>query len=185
MSALLAAVWSGVALADEGELVLGGRAIAEVWQDTNLATVYRSTGLGISGAFSWRPLDLLSLDGGVGVLRMTGEANQAIQLMPLSLDVCARAEREEMELFFGLGPALVPFVDEGVSVITGTKLGLDVQAGARFATDLINPSLSSTSPVQRADWEVTIGRRQHFGSADAARLDLSAWRLGVGMVVRL
>lgn len=184
MSALLLAVWSGVALADDSELLLGGRAIASVWQDPNLATVYRSASLGIEGGFSWRPHSLLSLDGDAGVVRMTGEAAQVIQLVPMSLSLCARAERERSELFFGLGPALVPFSDQGLEVITGTKLGLDVQAGVRIASDLINPSLSSTSPVQRADWEITMGRRQHL-TGDAPGLDLSSWRLGVGLVVRL
>jgi len=185
MLALIAVLWSGVALADDSELLLGGRALGEVWQDPSLATVYKSSGFGVAGSFSWRPHALLSLDGEVGFVRMTGEAEQSIQMVPMSLDICARAQREEMELFVGAGPALVPFTDQGLHMVTGTKMGLDVQAGVRFATDLVNPSLSSTSPVQRVDAEIFIGRRQHFAMGELARLDMSAWRMGLGLVVHL
>lgn len=183
MSVLVALVWSGVAQADDDELILGGRAIAEVWQDASLATVYKSTGIGAAGTFSWRPHAWLSLDGELGVVRMSGEEEQYIQMVPLAFDVAARIQREEMEMFVGLGPALVPFVDQGNTTVPGTKMGLDVRAGVRIATDLVNPSLSSTSPVQRADVEFIIGRRHHFSGDDG--LDLSAWRVGVGLVVRL
>jgi len=184
MTVLLAVMYSSVAQADDSTLLLGGRAVAEVWQDPNLATVYRSASLGVEGGFSWRPHSWLSLDGDAGVIRMTGEEEQAIELIPMSLGVYARSQREESELFFGVGAALVPFSDQGNAVITGSKLGLDVQMGVRLATDLINPSLSSTSPVQRADWEITVGRRQHM-TGEIPGLDLSAWRIGVGLVVRL
>ena len=185
MTVLLAVLLSGLARADDELLLLGGRAVVEVWQDASIATVYKSTGVGASGTFSIRPHPWISIDGELGLVRLSGEEEQSIQLVPLSLDLAARVDREDMELFFGVGPALVPFVDSGLTVITGTKLGLDVQAGARFATDFVNPSMSSTSPIQRVDAEFFIGRRQHFAQGQTERLDLSAWRVGAGLGVRL
>ena len=185
MTVLLAVMLSGLARAEDELLLLGGRAVAEVWQDASLATVYKTTGFGVSGTFSIRPHAWLSIDGELGLIRLSGKEEQAIQMVPLALDLSARVDRDDMELFFGVGPALVPFADSGLTVITGTKLGLDVQAGARFATDLVNPSMSSTSPVQRVDAEFFVGRRQHFSQGVTDRLDLSAWRVGAGLGVRL
>ena len=185
MTVLLAIMWAGLARADDELLLLGGRAVAEVWQDGSLATVYKPTGFGVSGTFSIRPHPWLSLDGELGLIRLSGEEAQEIQFVPMALDACARVNRDDLELFLGVGPALVPFTDSGLTVITGTKLGLDVQAGARLATDLVTPSMSSTSPVQRVDAEFFVGRRQHFSGGETERLDLSAWRVGAGLGVRL
>jgi len=169
----------------ETPILLGLRAVGEVWQDPNIATVYGGGRVAGSAVISWRPHNVWSIDAEAAMMRVGEDIGPSISLTPMSLSLCARRGSERTEVFAGGGVSIVPFLDKGESTISGTKLGADVKIGVRIATALVQPTLYPVSTVQGVDLEAFLGRRQHFANGVEDRLDLSAWRVGIGLVARI
>ena len=175
------------AAAETSVLLIGVRGVGEVWQDPFIAQVYKASRFSGSGVFSWRLRPKLSVEGEVGFFRLTGAAGQAMQMAPISMRAGYRTGTEDVELMVSAGPALVSWIDQSArkdSTIQGSKLGADLQLSALIATGFYDPPAYPAPTIERVDVELFIGRRHHF-HGDAAGLNMSAWRIGVGMVARL
>lgn len=185
--------------APDRDIILSLRGLGEIWQDPHISSLYRSSRFSGGLHLSWQFHNWLSADLEMSTLRMLNDDGSRLELSPLSLNAAARKEIGRAEVSAGLGPALVPFSEAGSnsSYTPGTKLGLDVRAGLRLATGLYDPPAYPASVIERVDLEIFVGRRQHFGPTSTqlpadlegyvgpGRLDLSAWRVGVGLGVRL
>lgn len=180
----------------EHDLLVGATGVAEVWSDAALATVYRTRAISGSVSATWQLHRFIEADVEVMYLRVFGESDQRFEMTPIALDAAAYKTFGSVELFGGLGPAIVPFTDQGVGTRTGTKLGLDTRVGMRIRTDLYDPPDYPPSPIERVEVEIFAGRRTHFGPTTSAitpgslpepagRIDLSAVRVGVGVRMRL
>lgn len=204
MLTFLHVLWLSTAAAQDAEapppasndLLLGIHGVAEVWSDAALATVYRSSAFTGSISASWQFHRFLEADVELMYFRTSGADGQRFEMTPITVDAAAYKTFGNVELYGGLGPALVPFSDQGVGLRTGTKLGMDTRVGIRVGTSLYDPPDYPPSPIERVDLEIFVGRRTHFGPTTtvvdpsltqeaAGRLDLSAVRAGIGFKVRL
>ncbi len=179
-------------------LILGARGMGEVWQDPQVAQVYRSSRFGGTGFATYGVWRFLSVSAEVGYHRMLGDAvsqgtggmmedGTVMELIPLSL--CAEATHKlgGVEVFGALGPAATHFSEMAPQQTTsGTKIGAVLMAGARIDTGLYEKSIrpDRQSRLRSVELEVLLGRRQHqiFGVGEG--LNLSAWRVGAGLLAR-
>ena len=112
----------------------------------------------------------------------------AVELMPVTFSVLARKETGGAELFAGAGLALAVFNERtDAGAVSGVKPGLDMKAGVRVHTHVIQPPIrpSGGRPVQGMDVELMLGRRQHHAFGLGSGFDFSAWRVGIGLTARL
>jgi hypothetical protein len=176
----------------------GFRGVGEIWQESALLLVHRSSRFGGTGFFNADLTRLLGLEVELGYNRMKGKAVQAgtstrtdefttLELVPISLDGTIRFMNERSELFLGVGAAFVNFNDRGPNgAISGVKMGIDSKIGIRIRTAFAQESLHPAARgVDRMDVELLLGRRQHQAFGMGQGLDLSAWRVGIGLVARL
>ena len=177
---------------------VGFRGVGEIWQESAVVMVHRSSRFGGTGFFSTGITSLLGAEVELGYNRMVGKAidpatNQrtdgqaTLELVPVSMNVTVRAEGRSSEVFAGFGPAFVAFNDRSpTNAISGMKLGLDMRLGIRIHTNFIQQSMRpGAGGFKRMDVELLLGRRQHQAFGVGSGLDLSAWRVGGGLVCRL
>lgn len=174
------------------------RGMGEMWADTSIARVHRSSRFAGTGAFATNLSRVFGMEFELGYSRMTnptyledsvedGSGQTSLELIPVSASFTMRAEGERSEVFFGVGGAMVGFNDTSpLNAISGTKIGADIRFGTRIKTNFIQESLYPVeSGLKRMDIELMMGRRQHRGFGMGEGLDLSAWRVGIGVAVRL
>ncbi len=184
-------------------LLLGARGVGEVWQDTYLVReLGRSSRFGGGGFISYRAWRFLSVDFEAGYHSLTGMAHTpetsqratadddqtSFELIPMALSVSASHRIDRVEVFGAVGCAITAFTHSSRNqTITGTKFGPAFQAGARFDTGLVQQSIrrDAKNVLQSVDLELVLGRRQHQPFGVGTGFDLSAWRVGVGLVARL
>jgi len=66
------------------------------------------------------------------------------------------------------------------------KIGVDMRMAVQIHTHFVQESIRpGARGAQRMDVEFLIGRRQHQPFGIGEGLDLSAWRIGLGLVGRL
>jgi len=172
--------------------------VGEIWQESAVVMVHRSSRFGGTGFFSTGLTPLIGMEFELGYNRMVGNAiepktNQktggqsSLELVPVSIDVTARVEGPSSEVFFGLGPAFVAFNDRSpTNAISGMKLGINMRMGIRIHTNFLQQSMRpGAGGFKRMDIELMLGRRQHQMFGIGSGLDLSAWRVGGGLVCRL
>ena len=177
---------------------VGFRGVGEIWQESAVVMVHRSSRFGGTGFFSTGITRLLGAEVELGYNRMVGKAidpatNQrtsgqaTLELVPVAMNVTARMEGRSSEVFAGVGPAFVAFNDRSpTNAISGMKLGLDMRLGIRIHTNFIQQSIRpGAGGFKRMDVELMLGRRQHQAFGIGSGLDLSAWRVGGGLVCRL
>ena len=177
---------------------VGFRGIGEVWQEAAIVMVHRSSRFGGTGFFSAGITELFGAEIEVGYNRMVGSAvdpsnNQqtghdaTLELVPVAMNGTVRMEGHSSDVSFGVGPAFVSFNDRSpTNAISGLKIGIDMRMAVQIHTNFIQESIRPGSTgMRRADIEVLIGRRQHQAFGVGEGLDLSAWRIGVGLVGRL
>ena len=177
---------------------VGFRGVGEVWQDAAIVMVHRSSRFGGTGFFSAGITPLFGMEVEIGYNRLVGSAvdpasnqqtgNQStLELVPIAMDGTIRMEGATSDLIFGVGPAFVSFNDRSpTNAISGMKLGIDMRMAVQIHTHFVQESIRpGARGTQRMDLEFLIGRRQHqlFGVGEG--LDLSAWRIGIGLVGRL
>jgi hypothetical protein len=180
------------------ESAVGFRGVGEIWQESAVVMVHRSSRFGGTGFFSTSVTEMLGLEFELGYNRMVGTAidpttNQrtggqaTLELVPVSMDATIRSEGPRSEVFFGVGPAFVAFNDRSpTNAISGMKLGLDMRLGVRIRTKFLQESIRpGAGGFKRMDVELMLGRRQHQLFGIGSGLDLSAWRVGGGLVCRL
>jgi hypothetical protein len=180
------------------ESMIGFLGVGEVWQDAAIARVHRSSRFAGTGFFAAGITQVFGVEVELGYSRMTNPAvdkesgqqtaeDTSFEMMPVALDLTMRIDTGRSEVFFGMGPAIVAFNDRSPSnAISGTKLGVDFRLGTRirtwFVQDTIRPGARG---VKRMDFELLLGRRQHHLMGVGEGLNLSAWRVGAGVVARL
>ncbi len=177
---------------------IGFRGVGEVWQESAILLVHRSSRFGGTGFFATGITPLFGIEMELGYNRMVGSAvnpennqqtgNQAtLELVPISMDGTIRFEAATSEVFFGTGPAFVSFNDRSpTDAVSGMKIGIDTKVGVRIHTHFIQKSMRyGARGMERMDVELLLGRRIHQPFGTGSGLDLSAWRVGVGLVGRL
>ena len=177
---------------------VGLRGVGEVWQETAIHLVHESSRFGAAGFFHTGLTPVFGLELELGYNQMKGKAvdpttneqtgnSATLELVPISMGATVRASGPTSELFFGAGPALVAFNDRSpTNAISGVKIGFDARLGVRVHTHFIQPSMRpGARGMRRMDVELMLGRRQHQAFGVGTGLDLSAWRIGVGLVGRL
>ena len=177
---------------------VGFRGVGEIWQESAVVMVHRSSRFGGTGFFSTGITPLFGAEVELGYNRMVGKAidpatNQqtsgqaTLELVPVAMNVTVRSEGRSSEVFAGFGPAFVAFNDRSpTNAISGMKLGLDMRLGIRIHTNFIQQSMRpGAGGFKRMDVELLLGRRQHQAFGFGSGLDLSAWRVGGGLVCRL
>ena len=177
---------------------VGFRGVGEVWQDAAIVMVHRSSRFGGTGFFSAGITPLFGMEIEIGYNRLVGSAvdpssneqtgNQStLELVPIAMDGTIRMEGSSSDLIFGVGPAFVSFNDRSpTNAISGMKLGIDMRMAVQIHTHFIQESIRpGARGMQRMDLEFLIGRRQHQAFGVGEGLDLSAWRIGLGLVGRL
>ncbi len=179
--------------AEQG-LVLSFRGVGEVWQDPSITAHYRSSRFAGAGFAGWFFLPSLGATLEAGYMRQDAAADRAgvaagsLELIPLTLGVQWRRVGEAVDIFAGGGAAFSVFNENTAARVTsGTKPGLDVNAGVRIHTNLLQPSMrpSGSPGVRGVDVELFAGRRQHHAFGLGSGFDLGAWRVGAGLAVRL
>ena len=180
-------------------LVVGVRGVGEIWQDSLLIRdMGRSSRFGGTGFVSYNAWRFLSVDLEAGYHRLTGmefsigsgaqgTESTTFEMVPIALSVSASQHLGGLEVFGAVGTAFTVFshADSEVTV-SGTKIGPCFHVGARIDTGLVQPSIrrDAVQRIRAVDLELVVGRRQHqpFGVGDG--LDLSAWRVGAGLLAR-
>jgi len=178
--------------------MLGFMGVGEVWQDAAIARVHRSSRFAGTGFYAAGITPLFGIEVELGYSRMTNPAvdkasgqqtvdDTSFEMMPVALDATIRVETGRSEVFFGMGPAIVAFNDRSpTNAISGTKLGIDFRLGTRIRTWFVQESIRHDARgVKRMDFELLLGRRQHQMFGVGKGLNLSAWRVGAGVVARL
>jgi hypothetical protein len=177
---------------------VGFRGVGEVWQESAIVMVHRSSRFGATGFFHTGISRLFGVELELGYTRLKGKAidpatNQrtgntaTLELVPISMDTTIRVEGPTSEVLFGIGPAFVSFNDRSpTNAISGMKIGLDMRVAMRIHTHFIQQSMRpGARGMKRMDFELLLGRRQHQAFGVGSGLDLSAWRVGAGFVGRL
>jgi len=202
---LLALAWiaPGDSRAEEPDgvgLRAGARGVGEVWQDTWLTGVYRTSRFTGSAVMSYRAWRFLGAELEIGYERLAGNSRDAdtgktraddarIEVVPISAMASASRTFGGTTAFCALGVALTSWGESSrdQEPLHGTQVGAAFQLGARIDTRLVQPSRrpGTTVQVQAVELELFAARRQHhlFGVGDG--LDFSAWRFGVGLLARL
>ncbi len=180
------------------ESAVGFRGVGEIWQESAIVMVHRSSRFGGTGFFATSVTPVFGLEFELGYNRMVGKAidpktNQStgaqatLEMVPVSMDVTVRSAGPRSEVFFGMGPAFVGFNDRSpTGAISGMKIGLDMRLGVRIHTRFLQETMRpGGGGFRRMDVEMMLGRRQHHAFGIGSGLDLSAWRVGGGLVCRL
>jgi hypothetical protein len=194
--------------APEEQLRAGVRVLGEMWDEPELARVYsgRTALVGVTAVVPVHRRVLLDVELGFrrqeGVAwdpetGMIGGGVPVLKIVPLSVLIEPRATFGSAEVFVGVGPTAVVFREEHpeqpdanghmTTVTQGVKVAGEFRAGMRVRTPWEPvPRLPPSPPsqLQGMDLEVYVGRRWQRQPDDLG-LDLAAWRLGVGVVVRL
>jgi hypothetical protein len=185
---------------EEVGLLLGARGVGEVWQDSLLIReLGRSSRFGGTGFLSYRIWRFVGFDIEVGYHRMKGSGAErntdatlaestTWEMVPVAMSASAAHAVGAVEVFGSLGTAMTVYssTDEK-GTISGTKFGPAAMIGARIDTGLVQPTIRRDAPnrLRSVDLELAIGRRQHQPFGIGEGLDLSAWRVGVGLVARM
>jgi len=177
---------------------VGFRGVGEVWQESAIVMVHRSSRFGATGFFHTGISRVFGIELELGYNRMKGKAvdpdtNQqtnyasTLELVPISMDTTIRVQGPTSEVLFGIGPAFVSFNDRSpTNAISGVKIGLDMRVAMRIHTHFLQESIRpGARGMRRMDFELMLGRRQHQAFGIGSGLDLSAWRVGAGFVGRL
>jgi hypothetical protein len=180
------------------ENMLGFMGVAEVWQDAAIAQVHRSSRFAGTGFFASGLSRVFGIEIELGYSRMTNPAvdkesgrqttdDTSFEMMPVAIDATMRIQTGRSEVFFGMGPAMVAFNDRSpTNAISGTKLGFDFRLGTRIKTWFVQESIRPEARgIKRMDFEILLGRRQHHMFGVGKGLNLSAWRVGAGLVAHL
>jgi hypothetical protein len=174
------------------------RGVAETWSDPAIGTLYATGGLlGAVGVVV--PISrTFRLDVEAGYRRMyqddgseTPDDTFHFEVVPVSIvpEVTFVGKERPLDGFIGLGPSFAGFREhappgpDGLGVVNGAKLSVELRTGLRIDTGLIQPRMAPTSPVKGVDVEIYGARR--FQMPGGSGFDLDAWRGGLGVGVRL
>jgi hypothetical protein len=181
-------------------VLIGARGVGEVWQDSRvILDVGRSSRFGGAGMLSYRAWRFVSVDFEAAYHRMSGTDHNvntldvgtgatSLELVPLVFALGANHRVGSVEVFGAIGSAVTVYNStDAEGTISGTKIGLSAQGGVRIDTGLVQPSIrrDAIQRVKAVDLELMIGRRQHQLFGVGAGLDLSGWRVGVGLLARM
>jgi hypothetical protein len=183
--------------------------VGETWRDPSIIQQYRSNRLfGVVG-ISHRFHQYASVDIEAGYTRMDGNKGlTTLQLLPFTVGATALFGTSQVEPFAGMGATFVSFSEEGPQTvfeqgaISGTKLGVDLRAGVRIGTRMVQPNYYPSDKygpnphdrigAKQLDFELLLGQRIHHigleddGSSTIGQgFDMGAFRIGAGMLLRL
>ena len=164
--------------------------VGESWADSFVGQVYRPSSNYGSLALQYRFHSHFLAGIESGLVRVKGNRDKSsLQLIPVVMNVNVLFGNDNVEPFVGLGMSFVHFLESSPSeTISGTKVGMEVRAGVRIATQFIKSSQHPSVQVgaKRLDVELMLAQRMHqmFGVGVGQGFNLSASRFGVGAVLK-
>ena len=175
------------------DVSLGFRGVGEVWRDPVIIRHYRSNRFAGTGFASVGVLPWLMGEIEIGYMRQSdnggsGVASGALELVPITVSAQARLPLKSGEIYGGLGYSMAIYNEiTSVGTVSGTKPGVELRSGVRIQTNLVQSSMwqGNSGGIKRVDLEFMLARRQHQIFGLGSGFDFSAWRLGMGMVIRL
>jgi len=182
---------------NETETRLRFMGVGESWKDPSVIQVYRGSRFFGAVGLSYRIMDSATIDLESGFTRIDGNNGLShLQLIPVTVGGTYLLGNERVEPFIGLGASFVKFTEElPAGTISGTKVGLDVRSGVRIATKYIQSSHypsavygenpMSQQQLKQMDVEILFGQRIHHAFSVGKGFDLGAFRVGVGLQLRL
>jgi hypothetical protein len=188
---LLALVPNALAAQPDTDLRLALRGVAESWAEPAVAAIYKG-GAFSSGIAVVAPIHKSFFADIEFTYRKVADAQdrQQFEILPTTALVGIHMPGpDNVDGYLGLGPSFVTWretypVRRGTEVMTGTKFAAEARAGVRFALDIIQPTMSGTgSPFESFELDLFGARRVQAPLGKG--LDLSAWRVGLGLTVVL
>lgn len=188
---LLALVPNAFAAPTDNDLRLALRGVAESWAEPAVASIYQG-GAFASGVAVVAPIHKSFFADVEFTYRKISDDRdqQQFEILPTTAIIGMHMPGpDNVDGYVGVGPSIVTWreqypVRRGTEVMTGTKFGAEARAGVRFAFDIIEPSMSGTgSPFESFELDLFGARRVQAPLGKG--LDLSAWRLGLGLTVVL
>lgn len=185
-------------------VLLSVRGIGEMWHDPYLSSRFRTGGLAAGVGMVVPLTGLLAIDAEIAYHRSTASTGEGtLQLAPFSLLAVGRllpSDDGGLELFGGLGPAMIMWSESGQgeaymrelaedpdapvpTVLRGARPGLELRLGLRVDLGLTQASLNPTQrdPVQAVSLEIQAGRR--FATTSSG-FNFNTWRVGAGLAAR-
>ncbi|MEC7984949.1 MAG: hypothetical protein VX278_07290 [Myxococcota bacterium] len=164
--------------------------IGESWGDAFIGQVYRpSANFGnVALQYRFHTHFLAGIES--GLIRVKGNRNKtALQLIPVVMNVNVLFGNDYVEPFIGLGFSFVHFLESAPSgSVAGTKVGTEVRAGVRIATNFIKPPQHPNQQLgaKQMDIELMFAQRLHqmFGVGAGQGFNMSASRFGVGAIFK-
>jgi hypothetical protein len=192
---LAAAAFAGDLLArqEDPDIRIVARAIREQWNDAAIGTVYQ-TGGWLGGLGAVVPIrGALAVDIELSWRRITKD-DVVFEIVPLTgLVELGMPTREDgsLTLWVAAGPAMAYFSEraaadpDGIAVTSGARICAEGRAGLRVDTGLVQPVMAPASqgPFEAIELELYVGRRSEWPNKKG--FELGAWRLGVGLSMRI
>ncbi|MEN0065238.1 MAG: hypothetical protein AAGA48_24045 [Myxococcota bacterium] len=186
---------SGIA-AQAADIVLLARGQASAWADPAIGTFYRTGALMGGAGVVVDVFGPISADLDVAYKRANpaldpSDDSTRFELVPVTLfaEYNFKFANAPVLPFAGLGFAMVQFAErhapmpDGRTVTRGMRPAIELRTGVRVDLGLVPGSLMRTGPVKSIDLEVFGGRRLEMPGGMG--FNLSAWRAGLGLGVRL
>ncbi|MEO0601750.1 MAG: hypothetical protein AAF211_09950 [Myxococcota bacterium] len=185
-----------LATARAADIFLVARGQAEFWADPSIASFYRTGALMGGAGVVVDIVGPISADLDVAYKRANPALNpddetSRFEVVPVTLlaEYNFPFANVPVRPYAGLGFAMVSFAErhpalpDGRTVTRGTRPAIELRAGFRVDLGLVPESLIKPSPIQSIELEVFGGRRMEAPGGKG--FDLSAWRAGLGVGVRL
>lgn len=185
-----------LAVAQATDIFLVARGQAELWADPAIATFYRTGALMGGAGVVVDVFGPVTADIDIAYKRANPALNpddetSRFELVPITLlgEYNFEFANVPVRPFAGLGFALVQFAErhpanaEGRTVTRGTRPALELRAGFRLDLGLVPDSLVKQNPIKSVELEVFGARRNEAPGGKG--FDLSAWRAGLGLGIRL
>lgn len=181
-------------VAQAADIVLLARGQAEAWADPAIGSFYRNGGLMGGAGVVVDVIGRFSADLDIAYKRADAADESEVhrfELVPVALlaEYNFPFENLPVKPYAGLGFAIVQFAErhpagaDGRTVTRGARPALELRAGFRLDLGLIQDSMMHVGPLKGVELEVFGGRRMEVPGG--AGFDLSAWRAGLGLGVRL
>ncbi len=193
---MLWTILAELAVAQAADIFLVARGQAEFWNDAAIGSFYATGGLVGGAGVVVDVIGPITADLDIAYKRALPALNRddetsRFEIVPVTLLAEYNFEFAKVPIrpFAGLGFAMVQFAErhpplgDGRTVTRGTRPAIEVRTGFRLDLGLVPDSLVHTSPVEAIELEVFGGRRME--APGGRGFDLSAWRAGLGIGVRL
>lgn len=173
------------------------RGVVESWDDGNIGGLYRTgafaSGVGVHVPLPIPNINWVSIDVEAAYRRMASRdgLDAQFELIPISFigEATFTPANPNTDLFAGLGPSWTTFTERhpsnpGSTLIRGARPGIEMRAGGRVNTGLVQPR-SASLPQGLHAIELELYGARRFQRPGVVGFQLGAWRAGLGIGFRL